>query len=384
MNKLLKKAIVLVSALAMSAQAYAAPFGDITQGTLTSPEDNVFRVWGDDNEFILLDVAEDDNSSKFFVMAKSYFSKKAYGSNQRFDPENSMNIAYFLNNEFLTKGITDSFTKRTYRLPQGVVDHIDTEHIWTTEAGRTAGNCPTEYTVKAGVALISQTEYQKYQTKIGMEDGFDDLICTPNWKGFWTRTGAQSAEMICVRSGVSTTKLLGWTSTDAGLCIRPVFWLDVDFFRDVAIDLSTAGENVKAVFKKYYTVNELEKIYPESWIYDYLDYTPDVSVKGASFRANGATVTRLGEGANTVSATAQFVNNLTEEISGNAVLVRYSSAGIPREMASVPLTIAAGKSANAEVGVAFDTPYQSGDYVKLYFSPAYGKTGTASNAVRLN
>ncbi|MBO5059474.1 MAG: hypothetical protein J6C82_00990 [Clostridia bacterium] len=385
MNKILKTVTIAAVMLAVSAQSvFSAALEKISKGTLVSPEENVFRLWGDDNEFILLDVSE-DNNSKFFVMAKSYFSKRAYssGKNQRFDPENPSSVAYFLNGEFLKKGITDSFTKRNYRLPEEIIEHINFNHSWTTEAGRVGGDCPKEYVTKTGIALLSQTEYLKYQDKIGMTDGFDNLIHTPKYTGFWTRTGANSSEMICVRAVTSVTQTLAWAINDAGLNIRPVFWLDIDFFREVPIDLSSAGENVKAIFKEYYTINELEKIYPESWVYDYLGYKPDVSVKNTVIKVDGDSASALKAGAHKMSVNAEFVNNLQEDIGGRIVAVKYHSNGTPQQMASLPLDIPANSSVSAGIELNFNTPCKNGDYVKLFYSSAYDKFAKTSNSVRI-
>ncbi len=376
MNRVKRFFAILMAVLSFTAHIYAAPFEKITSGTDKSPEENVFRVFGTDMEFILLDTS-DNLESKFFIMAKSYFPKKAYGKNQRFDPEDPGNIAYFLNNEFLTDGITDGFTKRLYKLPNEITAHIDKNHVWETEAGRTAGNCPERYYFTAGVALLSQEEYLKYQNKIGMTDEFNNLIDAPNFVGWWTRTGSASSEMICVRPVTGTTQLYGWASNDAGLNFRPAFWVDKDFFKNVKIDLTTVGENVKQEIKKYYSIDELKNLYPVSLIYDYLDFTPEVFIDNVdAFKNDNA--------AGNLNIKADFINNLTEEISGSLVAVLYASGGFPKRMASVPLTILPKSEVTAEINLNLGTALKSGDYVKIFYSKASDRMGNTSNSIIIN
>ena len=375
MNKL-KKILALVSALFLIfPSVMAAPFENISSGVLDSPRENVFRVMGTDTEFILLDSSE-NHESKFFIMAKSYFPKRAYGKNQRFDPEDPGNIAYFLNNEFLTEGCKDSFTNRVYKLPDEVIAHIDKNHIWETEAGRAAGNCPERYSVKAGVALLSQEEYLKYQAKIGMTDEFDNLVDAPKYTGWWTRTGAATAEMICIRPVTGTAKTYGWTSNDAGLNLRPAFWVDKDFFKDVKIDLTTVGENVKQEIKKYYSIDELKVLYPESLIYDYLGFTPEVFIGNAEFLEDDIS--------GKLNIKADFTNNLTEEISGNVVLVKYTSGGFPRQMVSIPLTILSKEKKEASLEFNLKNPLEKGEYIKLFYSEVSDRKGNTSNSIIIN
>lgn len=373
MKKLLACVLTFVSVCSAS---YAAPFEKITSGRDDSPRENVFRVMGTDMEFILLDTSE-NQESKFLIMAKSYFPKRAYGKNQRFDPEDPGNIAYFLNNEFLEEGIKDSFTRKLYKLPHEIVNSIDKNHVWETEAGKATGNCPESYTFKAGVSLISQTEYLKYQSKIGMIDEFSNLKDSPTFVGWWTRTGSDTSEMVCIRPVTGKTQTYGWTSGDAGLNFRPLFWVDIDFFKNVKIDIETAGENVKAEIKKYYSVNELKNLYSLSRIYDCLGFTPEVEISNAHVSKDENILGKL-------NIKADFMNNLTEEISGNIIAVKYTSGGFPRQMVSVPLTIGGKEKKTASLEFNLKTSTAPGEYIKVFYMDVYDRIGKTSNSVIIN
>ena len=380
MKSLSKIFITILAALSITTVSYAASTEKITSGTDISPKENTFRVVGSETEFILLDVSEDLNS-KFLIMAKSYFPRREYGTAQRFDPDISGSLARFLNKEFLEEGAKDSFTNKVYSIPSEVVAHIDKNHMWETEAGNPSGNCPERYVVKAGVVVPSQEEYIKYQDKIGMTDDFDTLVHTPKFSGWWTRTGAAGKDMISVRPVSGKTQTYTWTSNDAGLNFRPMFWVDVDFFSDVKIDVETVGENVLKEIKKYYSVDQLKKLYPLNRIYDYLGYTPEVSVGNVKFFSDGKNITNLTKYVSELTIRAEFTNNLSNAVSGNAIAVKYTSGGFPRQMVSVPLSVNPGATEKQEFVFKFRTPPLEGEYVKVFYSALSDRTATTSNSV---
>ncbi len=376
MNKIKKLLVCVLTFVSFCSASSAAPFEKITSGKDNSPKENVFRIIGTDMEFILLDTSE-NQESKFLLMAKSYFPKRSYGKNQRFDPEDPGNIAYFLNNEFLEEGIKDGFTKKLYKLPQEVVESIDKNHVWETEAGKATGNCPESYTFKAGISLLSQTEFLKYQSKIGMIDEFSNLKDSPTFVGWWTRTGSETSEMICIRPVTGKTQTYGWASGDAGLNFRPLFWVDIDFFKNVKIDIETAGENVKAEIKKYYSVDELKKLYSLGRIYDCLGFTPEVEISNVDVSKDPGALRKI-------NIKADYKNNLTEEISGNIIAVKYTSGGFPRQMVSIPYTLSGKENKTVSLDFNLKSPLVTGEYIKLFYSSVSDRMGNTSNSVIIN
>ena len=217
---------------------------------LETPPENVFRLAGDDQEFILLDTGETDES-KFFVMSKQGYGQVSFSSDlsQKFDPENSKNIAYVLNHQF---------KERTYNnmTPQ-IFDYVDNDHEWTTEPGNENGAGDTAYTAKCGLAVISLTEYYIYKDKIGIVDKLS------NTDGWWTRTArvGGSPDNVFIIGVNKAVNLLGniveWRAA-GGANLRPVFWLNKKFFEENKLDLNNTGENVFKALKNVYKAEELQ------------------------------------------------------------------------------------------------------------------------------
>ena len=163
---------------------------------LTTPEENIFRVQGSDKEFVLLDV---DSNGDCFILANDFYGTRQFDSvnaTAKFDVESPSNIAYFLNHDFLTSGNTTD--GKTYQLPEEIVEYIDFNREWKTEAGRGTSDVPNDYTVKAGVVLLSQTEWAQYASKFGDYDPTTTIF------GYWLRTSRgkgvnQTNAILCAR-----------------------------------------------------------------------------------------------------------------------------------------------------------------------------------------
>ncbi|MDY5627846.1 MAG: hypothetical protein SPF92_09670, partial [Clostridia bacterium] len=108
--------------------------------------ENIFRIQGNDQEFVLLDTS-DEYDSKYFVMALRPYGNRPFDTkgSQRFDPNSTTNIAYFLNNDFLNTGNREVFFNKWYALPEKIVKYVDFNHSWMVEKGKTI---PEPYYVK--------------------------------------------------------------------------------------------------------------------------------------------------------------------------------------------------------------------------------------------
>lgn len=226
-----------------------------------TPQENIFKISGSSKKFILLD-SGDDSNSKFFVLSMDSYGTKAFDSDntQRFDTTDSNNIAYWLNNDFKTLGNGTGNI-----LPEGILNHINTQHIWLTEAGHPNGNCPYDYDVVAGIALMSQTELIQYHPKFGLRDDIPGAGTTSaaGWllrtaRGLQVDTGNY---LLVVRTDDHSSDGLGnthqTTAVYAGYHVRPTFYLNRDFFKNVKLDLSTLGDNVKNAIKAEYSLDEI-------------------------------------------------------------------------------------------------------------------------------
>lgn len=270
--------------------------GAVKDYNMNTPETYIFKTEGSDKEFILLD---DENG--FFVLAKDAYGVRVFDpdSTQKFDITDRNNIAYWLNGEFLEKGNGSVQLK----LPDEIIRYVDKQREWDVEAGTAGGNCPEGYSVKAGVALLSQTEWKKYYHKFGLRDEI-------GIKGWWLRTprGINGGpDTILVSSTVQAS--LGQTvhassNTSTDMYVRPVFYLTNDFFKEVKVDLNQTGGEVIKAFQRHFTAEELSGIYTDKEIRDMgieIPFaiqlkTPDVQISEDVQKAEYGTF--LSEGSN--------------------------------------------------------------------------------------
>lgn len=367
---------VIAAFFTQAISGYAAAGVKLTGAHENSPAENIFRIQGSEQEFVLLDTS-DEYDSKYFVMAQRPYGNRAFDTkgNQRFDPNSTTNIAYFLNNDFLNAGNREVFFNKWYALPDEIVKYVDFNHSWMVEKGKTI---PEPYYVKCGIALLSQTELVQYMDKIGICDDIVNQTYGMKKVGWWLRTPADTGEMLCVRSGENKNEVLRWGTSDGTLYIRPVFWLNKDFFADVPIDLKTAGENVRAVFKKNYTIGELKKIYPVSEIYDYLDYTPKIKFSEAKFIiGDDKKAERLKSGI----VTAEITVEANASTDGLAVMGLYSANNACKDIVSTPIYLADAE--RKEIVLKMDCRViEKGDYLRISFVDKEIPLETISNSIR--
>lgn len=262
-----------------------------------SPAENVFYVPNNEGNtrrsFVLLDKDEEGNyfviteeeygSREFSSLLKSSITKDTPDSDWYFDPENQTSIAYWLNTSLYENGAGGK------KLPDAVKDNI-LESEWyiendvpsilgslknVPEVQEWSQNRSGVRKVKSKLALISYTEYLAYQDKISAEAfrGNDP------GSGFMTRTAFAKAAMPRVTYSMNFLHVCGSNNQTTVSCnvdgvlekeyyIRPVFWLDKDFFKTEKIDLEKSGTNVLnevrdnlyADLTYVYSDEELEKI----------------------------------------------------------------------------------------------------------------------------
>ncbi|MBC8061748.1 MAG: DNRLRE domain-containing protein, partial [Clostridiaceae bacterium] len=244
--------IIMILANAMVAFAAVNRYSTAVPGFVaTTPAANVFKVAGSAKEFILLNTTTDENS-KYFVLAKDAYGKRAYDPNntQKFDITDANNIAYWLNNDFKTIGNGTGLI-----LPSEIIAHIDNNHVWATEGGWATGNCPTDYSTTCGITVMSQTEWYNNITKFGQKDSIS------TW-GWWLRTGRGISGNANTVLGISVDPVgnlgqtFGTPANIADVNVRPAFYLDKSFFSSVKLDVGTLGTNVKTEILSNYTYNQ--------------------------------------------------------------------------------------------------------------------------------
>lgn len=221
---------------------FAAAVDQINNASETkqdTPDANIFKLDGGDKSYILLD----DVSGGYFVMTReSYGTSPIDGdATQKIDLSDENNIGYYIENRVLPK------------LETGISEHLCLWE-WKVEAGDPAGNCPEEYSYRAKASVLSHAEWLKYSKKFGVRDHITEA------DGWWLRSAR----------GVNSTPSSGLytnfegnvvASTTSNLyAVRPVFYLNTDFFAKVKLEVSSLGAAVKKVMMKSYSESQLAKV----------------------------------------------------------------------------------------------------------------------------
>ena len=250
-----------------------------------TPAANIFTVAGTDKKFILLDENPEDDNSRYFILTYQGYGPRAFDiayvdyqqDSTIFNPGSETNIAYWLNDSeegFLSaKGNTEANlngkpgSAAGYTLPQGIIDHINPNHIWWTEPYRRLS--PTAaYSVQCGVSLMAQYEFVHYRQKFGVTDnyGYGYTTWTDASQQWWFRTSRADQvglNMCAVRNSSQSDRITNSAPATDLHVVRPVFWLDKDFFKNVKLEVASMGSEIKKTLLANYTVDELYEVYGE-------------------------------------------------------------------------------------------------------------------------
>lgn len=212
---------------------------------------NMFSIENQDERFILLESTDEG----FYVLTQMYYGTRAFDPDDtsRFDVEDPNNMGYFLNNEFLTEG------KNGKKLSNEIQAHL-VEREWDIEEGYPGLQGAEAYTVKAKVASLSRSEWEKYSSIVG----YADDISNSWWylRSPMNNTIGNGAGTIAV---VTTSGSMTAFKNTRGNSIRPSFYLDKDFFKKVRIKTSIRylGDSVKIAIRNNYKKEDLASIYSE-------------------------------------------------------------------------------------------------------------------------
>lgn len=236
-----------------------------------SPEEYVFKLNDSDKRFVLLKET-DSAASRYFVAAYDDYGKHVFdsekGSGLKFDPERESNIAYFLNHDFI-----DENSEYENKLPKDIIQYIDMSHTWITHTPMSGSSGDLEpYKVKCGVSLLSKEEFYEYCDKtkgagenprLGVIDNINGGI--EDEQSGWMLRSAKNPYAIlsfAISPSAGTNMKESGPSAEE-LFIRPVFYLNEDFFRNVQLDLGATGSDIINVLKNNYTRSELAQIYSQ-------------------------------------------------------------------------------------------------------------------------
>ncbi|MDD6483629.1 MAG: hypothetical protein PUF72_03520 [Clostridiales bacterium] len=244
----------------------AVPAGTID----TTAASDKFTV--DGKEFVLLDTFDNDESTYYVTTTDAYGDMQLKtdgkwwtlsGKEINYD---AYSVTGFLNVDFLTNG--NNFTElgndttTYYKLPQGIIDNINQNHVWWRFVNETKKGEGVKSTYQAGVSFLSWTDFTTYAGKLGVKDGcFNSSVAnadtyflrdTNNWRG------DNALALFCTTD--NQCKHWGQYVRQYGL-VRPAFYLKKDFFKNTKLDLNATGENVLAVMRDNYYIEDLLHLY---------------------------------------------------------------------------------------------------------------------------
>lgn len=227
--------------------------------------DNLFRY-----KFVLLDTDSNNDSSRFFVLgAGNYGAGPVHNAGDNsfsWDPTDKATLSGYLNRVWLEEtGVSTSklptgtgTQKKNITLYTNVKTYIDRRHTWAMS---------DDSTITCGVTALSEDEYKAYSGRIDYKGDNATDHASRNWL-LRTKSNSETspARVVKIADGTLTD-----ATTTGTVGFRPCFWLGVDFFKKVKLDLTNTGsEVIKAIKANYsrtdlaeagYTEDELDSIF---------------------------------------------------------------------------------------------------------------------------
>lgn len=194
----------------------------------------------------VLDAITVNGEKQYYIYCNDLYGKNPTASaTNEFDPDVDGNIAKWLNTTFLNGEQGDGFVA----LDTNIKPYI-AEHDWLVEANAKApsGYPKTDYTAKCKIALLSITEYAKYSKKIGWGAYVNGTLTSNGIHAFLRSPVGNSSDLRTLYAANGCTANVKANFATAQL--RPAFYVSEDYFKNVKLDLTTAGSEVKKIISE--------------------------------------------------------------------------------------------------------------------------------------
>lgn len=295
------KAIGSINAVVPSTLTATSEFGNNNGRVSPQRAENEFVYSGDGGEYVysLLDTATIDGDTAFLVYSNDNYGdastvSEIFHTNNTFNPDDKTNIAHWLNNEFLNgEGSAQNGNKSVFDQTAAQYALVNDWYVEGNGKGEDANYKTTsvtqnDYTATCKIALLSYSEYVKYQGKIGYKAttsianaGDRVLLRSPNTNTFLTMkfygsgSGNVSHQNIAneLNSDGSVKNPYSFVCTTNPVVIRPVMYLSIDYFKNAK--LAKAGDNVKKTIRENIPKNDLLGLYTEDELVSILGYSSD-------------------------------------------------------------------------------------------------------------
>lgn len=211
-----------------------------------TPDENVFYI--DGRKFIYL---ENFGETSYIYADEEYVKRPFWGGSQKFTPDSAIDpgqSATWMQKAFLYGG------DNAITFPKSITDNLE-YHEWLTEGGAVGGACPSPYTFKAKIGLLSLEELRKYKDKIGYN--------TSNYRIMRTPSNVESGTMNLVCSCIDgVIRQIG--VNDGNISIVPAVYIYNDFFKTNKLSLETTGSAVWDAICGMYKAKDLEGLYTKA------------------------------------------------------------------------------------------------------------------------
>ena len=345
----------------------AVPEGTVT-GTASADK---FTV--DGKEFILLDTFDNDESTYYVTTTDAYGDMQLKtdgewwilsGKEINYDAYNAI---VFLNGDFLTKGnnftALGNDTETYYKLPQGIIDNINQNHVWWRFVNDTRKQEGVKSTYQAGVSFLSWTDFTTYAGKLGAVDGFlnsdalkvSDALKADTLKAdtyFLRDTNNWGGDSALAVFCTADKKCMHWGQyARAYGLVRPAFYLKKDFFKNTKLDLNATGENVLAAMRSNYCIEDLSHLYSMQELYE-KGFSPRNYAMKASLTytgTDGGTLSGLNGAANVKAAVT--IESGKQEAKDAVLILKAVDSKNELYISTKSVTIAANGETHEEISL---------------------------------
>lgn len=362
----------------------------IAKAQYETPGNYIFNV--DGQEFILLDTTEDDNSHFLVMSRRSVGDRRATYQNGLFPSDlmcwlnDCADITKDINGVSVSGKFSDvgqlliekDYTGNGYRsicsgdsdeagftkLPEVILNNIDENAVWKFSPRRWEGG-NVETTVRAGIAVPAFYEIEKYSGKFGWNDFYVDGGSTIMWMRTSSVVVGEGNVMSSYDRNNGIPVLYDRHANTTVCAIRPIFYLNKDFFLKKTFSLEAVGSEVRKAIVTNYSRDELSEAgYTDAELDKYYDAggaITNVSLRG-EFETQMPVRVELTYGGNKTGLTYEWYSSDTED----GAYTLYTSVTGNNSM-EIPVALG-GKYIKVKiVSISGSEAYTEAKYVEPYW-----------------
>lgn len=269
----MKKLVSAIVAIVMIVSCFASMTMVAYANVADNASEYMFTIANDATQypfrfkFMLLDTDLESTTSRFFVIGSANYGAgpihNAGDNSFSWDPTDVNTLSGYLNNTWINAGGPTTTEKPVgsasgaaiYTLVPQIKNYIDTNHVWAMP-GYDGLTTAEKTTITCGVTVLSRDEHEAHKEKIGYVGDTAANHSNQNWLLRSPQTAAATNGLYIS----SSTGNRGAATITGTYRFRPCFWLGVDFFKNVKLDLANTGSEVINAIKENYTRDELAEV----------------------------------------------------------------------------------------------------------------------------